>query len=851
MITYKWIDSDSDYSDALYVRRRVFIEEQGYSEAMEIVPDEESAALHLAVYDDGKPIGSGRLIPDREPNCLHAGRIAVLKSHRGKGLGKYIVDLLTEKAREKGAEKVYIGAQKYAVPFYEKCGYLKCSVVYPDGHIPHIMMCRSFAFENIKWQSFNDESDSVIFRNDFNIPCEIKEAKADIITLGFFEAYINGKRISDEFYMPAWTDYIERNTEIYNYPIKDEMIHRAYYKSFDITEFVKKGGNALALHIGNGWYGQGESKNEGVLRYGELKACYKITVKGADGKNYVCSSDELGKYKKSFVDKTNIYFGEYHDYRHFNKDIFNSEFGGWKDAVFTEAPKTIICRQTCPSDRVLRNIFNPKIIYSFGDTKIYDIGENLAGFAVLKFPEDCAENHIITVRYAEKLNSDGSLNFNSVGGSNRIGKDDFRCGGSDSANEYLYPRFTWHAGRYIEVRGEHRFVCFCLTASDIKVSSSFESSDENLNWLYNAYIRTQQSNIHCCVPSDCPHRERLGYTGDGQLAARACMSVFDAKELYKKWIRDVADCQDIENGHIQHTAPFYGGGGGPGGWGCAITAVPWYFYEFYGDKGILEEYYIHMKKYLDYMQSRCDDNIVMCEEPGGWCLGDWCPPYGKPKIPEPFVNTYFYIRSIRQTVKAAEIIGNNADIEAMKLQDKLCCDALTVKFFDSETGSFCEGVEGADSFAVDLGLGDERTLANLVSKYEKLGMYDTGIFGTDIVTKVLFEKGFASLAFKLLAGDNKVSFAHMRNSGATTLWENWFNGHSLSHPMFGAVTEYLFKYILGIGQKKNSAGFKEIEIAPVFLPELEWARGSIQTESGTVFVQVKNGRLDKYEIKKI
>lgn len=846
---HKWITADGDYSDALYVRRKVFIEEQGYSVEQEIIPEEEENALHLVVYDNGKPICSGRLIDDREEGCLHAGRIAVLPEYRGKGLGKYVVELLTEKARESGCKAVYIGAQQYAVPFYEKCGYMKCSVVYPDGHIPHVKMCRSFALENCKWQSFKDRYDSVIFRNDFDITYNIKSAKADIITLGFFEGYINGSKISEDFYAPAWTDYVKRDTSSFNYPIKDEMTHRAYFLSYDITDFLKCGVNTFALHIGNGWYGQRESKNEGVSRYGELKLCYKITVTDMNGNNHEYTSCELGKFKQSFVNRTNIYFGEYHDYRDFEKDVFSSDCSGWEDAVFTEKPNTIICEQKCPPDRVLRNIFNVKIIYSFGDVKIYDIGENLAGFAVLKYPEDSRENHCITVRYGENLNADGSINFHSIGGSDRLGADTFRRGGSDSADVYLYPRFTWHAGRYVEVTGEHEFICFCNTATDVKVSSCFKSSDETLNWIYDAYVRTQQSNIHCAVPSDCPHRERLGYTGDGQLAAKACMSIFDAKDFYRKWIRDIADSQDIKSGHVQHTAPFYGGGGGPGGWGCAMVALPWFFYEFYGEKEILEEYYCHMKKYLDYMQSRCEDNIVVREEEEGWCLGDWCPPQGNPpSIPEPFVNTYFYIRSIRQTIKAAEIIGYHNDIEDLKRRDKMCCEALLNKFFNPDTGSFCFGSEGADAFAVDIGLGDERTIKNLAEKYEKLGMYDTGIFGTDIVTRVLFENGYESVAYNLLAGDNDISFAYMKKHGATTLWECWRNEHSSSHPMFGAVAEYLFKYILGIRQKDGSAGFKDIEISPVFIPQLEWAEGSIKTEGGTVKVRVERGKLVSYEI---
>ena len=151
MITHQWIPGDGDYTDALTVRRAVFMDEQGYSEQMEVVPEEERVSLHLVIYDDGIPVGCGRLLPDPAPRSMHAGRIAVLKSHRGTGLGRVIVRLLTEKAKERGAEIVHIGAQKYAVPFYEKCGYHKCSAEYMDGHIPHIAMARTFALDGCGW----------------------------------------------------------------------------------------------------------------------------------------------------------------------------------------------------------------------------------------------------------------------------------------------------------------------------------------------------------------------------------------------------------------------------------------------------------------------------------------------------------------------------------------------------------------------------------------------------------------------------------------------------------------------------------------------------------------------------
>ena len=854
MYNVKWTDG-GDRADAEKIRIKVFVEEQGYRIEDDLVPAEDDIALHITVYNGDVPVGAGRLMPYYHEKSYKAGRIAVLPAYRGKGIGRLIVGALCDKAKELGAEILYIDSQQHAVPFYEKCGFFRCSVEHPDCGEPHIYMAKSFALEGIDWVCFGDKDEAVLFRNDFDFPENIESVTADILTLGFFEGYLNGEKISEDLYAPAWANYNEMDLASMNYPLHDTFCHRAYFMRYDLTDKARAGRNAFALHIGNGWYGQWESGNEGVRRYGEKMLCFRLTVKTKDGREAVFSSCDGGAFRKSFITKSSMYFGEEQDLRLLTEDFFTADMTGegFSPVEKTDAPYTLPVRQTCPPDRVLRRITDPKVIYEFGDRKIYDLGENVAGFALLKFGKGAGRNERVIVRYAENLHEDGSMNFHSTGGTNRLSVDVFRnCGGELGQNTLLWPRFLWHAGRYVEVTGCHEFIAFCVAASDVPVTSEFRSSDEVLNWYYDAYIRTQTSNIHTCVPSDCPHRERLGYTGDGQLAAEAVMTAYDAKGLYRKWIRDIADCQDIRSGHVQHTAPFYGGGGGPGGWGCAMVQMPYQYWKFYGDTDILREYYPHMKKYLDYMESRCDDHIVMREEPNGWCLGDWCTPHNSKRgilIPEPFVNNYFYIRSLRQTIEIAPLVGMEADIPELKAREEAAAKALVEKYMDPATGSFCGEVCGADAFALDLGLGDERTLANMVKHYRTLGTFDTGIFGTPFVVKVLFENGYGDDAYKLLANRGEVSFFHMMDSGATTLWEEWFNEHSSSHPMFGAAVEYLFKYILGIRQKAGSVGFADVEIAPVPTPSLDWAEGFVTLGGKKIFVRVEKGKVVKTEIR--
>lgn len=429
------------------------------------------------------------------------------------------------------------------------------------------------------------------------------------------------------------------------------------------------------------------------------------------------------------------------------------------------------------------------------------MGENISGYPVVAATVDGAN---ITVRCSEEINPDGTLNFDSCD-RGQIQKDEYH---SAKKGEECMPWFTWHGFRYFELTNNAEPVRCEVVHSSCAVTSSFDSDSEMLNWLYNAYIRTQLSNMHSGVPSDCPHIERLGYTGDGQLCCEAAMMLLDSRKFYKKWLEDISDCQSIENGHVQHTAPFMGGGGGPAGWGGAIAVVPYEMYKIYGDKETFRRYLPKILRYFDYLDSRSSGGLVCREEKGGWCLGDWCPPE-QITICEPFVNTALYVKQMMMTKEASEAIGESETAAMLEKRIEEKKQAILNAYYSPQTGSFIGDAQGANSFAVDIGLGGERAFNNTKKKYDAADAFDTGIFGTDILTRVLFERGCADTAFHLLTSTGKGSFYNMKKQGATTIWENWDGERSHSHPMFGAVTRYLFSFILGITQEKNSAGYEK------------------------------------------
>lgn len=695
-------------------------------------------------------------------------------------------------------------------------------------------------FKNAVWIGASERCASPIISRHFEVTGE-GTAELYITGLGYFEARINGRLVTADRFIPVQSDYEKRNTSAFYYPIHDTMTYRIYYYHYDITSMVKKGENLLEIQLGNGWYIQTERCGEGKMSYGDrLKAIYRIQAG-----NQSIVSDGSETWRSSQIVYNNLFVGEIHDAQFVDKEE--------KPAAILPAPESQMSEAIGTPDKVVRKIL-PRCIAEVDGKKIYDVGENISG--VVRVTTYAKAGEKITLRFAEVLNEDKSLNFTSTGAncrrSNRelqIQADEFISNGKGNVFE---PKFVWHAFRYFEVTGEIDMAEVLVIHSACKVTSTFDSTSEGMNFLYESFVRTQLNNMHGSIPSDCPHRERLGYTGDGQVACLAAMTMLNTREFYRKWIRDILDCQDIENGHVQHTAPLLGGGGGPGGWGCAIVIVPYQYYKQFGEKAMLEQCFEPMCRWIKYLLSHMENGLVVREEEKGWCLGDWCT-LEKCRIPEPYVNTYYFVKSIRMIAEIARILGKEDVIPYLDELDKKSCEAL-VEHFGAKDGHFCEGIQGADAYAVDIQLGGtawaERLAADLAAKYDAMGYFDTGFLGTSVLVDVLFRYGYADVVFKLWESEKPGSFLYMKRRGATTIWEHWTDEkNSHNHPMFGGCSHHLFGSILGITQEQDSVGYEKLVIAPQIPETLKKAAGSMVIPAGEVKVAYEqvDGRI-KWDI---
>ncbi|MBQ8342880.1 MAG: family 78 glycoside hydrolase catalytic domain [Clostridia bacterium] len=651
-----------------------------------------------------------------------------------------------------------------------------------------------------------------------------QNAVIDICGLGYYELFLNGKRVGNEFFKPAVSDYSDRDFSGFAYPLPDRTSHTIYYNTYDITAYLKDGENVLAVLLGNGFYRQKRRHCEGNTWFGEeLLLRFDLRVQ-EDGKTRRIYSDGAETAVQSFITENNLFYGETHDYAAFDFDILQNGKGAEKGVPVRviAPPKAKLLKQRSENDTV-RRVIQPKIVKKTDESVIYDAGENISGFVCLK-----ALSATVRVRHAEELSENGELDFSTSGGTYQISQNTY----NNAQGRTVRPWFSWSGFRYFEIFGDVQDVEVWFVCSGVKVTAEFACDNENIQWLYDAFLRSQLSNMHGGVPSDCPHRERLGYTGDGQLGAESTMLLTDSRAFYQKWIRDIADCQDIYSGHVQHTAPFFGGGGGPGGWGGAIVLVPYAYYKVYGDTSVLKKYYPNMLAYLRCMHGFCEDGLVVKEREKGWCLGDWCT-LDPVAIPEAFVNTFYYVRCMELVQKISERIGEKADFEGEIEKAKT---SINRAYFDHATGDYCGGVQGANAFALLIGLGDQRTKENLLQKYEKLGAFDTGIFGTDILTEYLAKIGEVQLLYKLLSREEYPSFGYMRGQGATTIWEAWQGDGSHNHPMFGGCVKQLFYGLLGI---TADAGFKNIKLSPRYIDGLGFIRAKLKLPSGTLRIEYR------------
>lgn len=652
------------------------------------------------------------------------------------------------------------------------------------------------------------------FRKEINLTKKIVKARAYISGLGYYELYINGKKTGDQVLSPNQTNYDRRKVEKWPGTKIGNMNTRVLYQTFDIISFLKSGGNAFGVILGNGWYIQADRPDDTSLWYDTPRLIAQFDIEYEDGSKDLITTDESWKTSLSPILYNGIHSGEIYDARLEQKGWNETGFDDskWVQATSVRPPTGTLKAQVSPFDRVTRTIRPVSVTQTEKGTYRFDMGQMISGWARLKISG--AKGTEIKLRFTEE--------FGPTYGQT----DTYILKGEGT--EIWEPRFTWHAFRYVDVIGSPADLTAdnlegCVVNTDIHDAGTFECSNPLFNRILQNYRNTELGNVHGGIPSDCPHRERRGYTGDGQISAPAAIYNFDMSQFYTKWLGDISDAQNHQTGYVPNTAPYQDGGGGTA-WGSACIIIPWYMYEFYGDRQILGKHYSGMKQWIEYLKSQLNKEGILVNQG----LGEWVPP-AIVDIPADFVNSCYYYYDCRLMAQISEALENTSDVDYYTILAAQAKTNINKVYFNSGKSDYSIGRQGANIFPLGFGITDkpniEPVFANLVKNIDNhQDHFDTGILATPLLLDVLTDLGRVDLAYTLMNQRDFPGFGYMIEKGATTIWETWQGDASHSHPMFGSVCAWFYQYLGGISPDPKVPGFKHVLIKPYPVISLMYAK---------------------------
>ena len=668
------------------------------------------------------------------------------------------------------------------------------------------------------------EWENPVFMKTFTA-CAGETGRLYIAGLGYYDLFINGRRVADTYFQPVCSNYHDRDFVDMLYPFHDHMACSTYYNTYDISALLREGENRLVVILGNGFYNQHERVCEGKMAYGKPKLMVLCKLWGAGGERWL-TTDLSWRVMAGPAERNNLFFGERYDAR-LAADWHHADGLPWEPVSFAPQRDTVLRPQLCPPDRVTQTI-RPAYLWTRDGRMVYDAGENLSGLVRLRCHAPAGQ--AITLRFAETLTADGALDFVTAGGDEQIQQDVYTADGTP--DQIYAPRFCWHGFRYFDIDTPVDELEVLKIHADLASWGEFACADGRLNVIVEATKRALLANMHGGVVSDCPHRERLGYTGDGQQALPASLLLLDGRTFYTKWMQDIADCQCRESGHIQHTAPFFGGGGGPGGWGCAVIFVPYYYYCHTGDTAMLKTYFSAMERWMGYLADHSEGYLVVREEEGGWCLGDWCFPFDDIRLSEAFVNSCYYGHCAGLMAEIARLAGCGEKAPGYEVLAGQIRQAVMERYYDPDTALF-DGEPQGYVFARFLGLQVPQALERTLQHYRERPWLDTALFGTPLLLETLRDNGELELALRLLCRPEGPSFQYLFDGSHTTLWESCIGG-SHNHPMFGRVASFLIRTLLGLPDHLEA---RHLVIRPMLPAGLASARGSTTVADGRLAVE--------------
>ena len=668
-----------------------------------------------------------------------------------------------------------------------------------------------------------------LLRTTFPLSGRVKQARVYICGLGYYELHLNGKRIGDHLLDPGYTRYDKRDL----------------YVTYDVTDALRRGKNAIGVMLGTGWY---DVHTKAVWNFhlapwrAAPKLLLQLQIEYSDGRTETIVSDSRWTTSTGPIRFDSIYGGETYDARDEKPgwDLPNYDDSQWAMAPVVQPPKGKLVAQMMPAIKADKVLTPAKLTEPKPGVFIFDMGQNLAGFAELRVRGPAGSK--VVMKYGERLDKDGLLDtaiiehhVKRVDPTQQFQTDTYILKGKGL--ESWHSRFNYNGFQYVEVTGfpgkpslESLRAVFIHSA--VPVAGQFECSNPLLNKIWRAGRWSYLSNLQG-IPTDCPHREKNGWTGDAHLAAEQGLLNFKPEAVYTKWLNDLND-EQRPSGELPGIVPTsgwgYQWGNGPA-WDSAFVLIPYYLYEYCGDTQVLSNHYQGMKRYVDYLTTKAKDGIVSIG------LNDWAP--WKTKTPADITSTAYYYRDAQIVALAARLSCNQADADKYTALADGIRKAFNARFYHPDTGTYGNGSQTSLSCALYQGLVEPaehgRVLSNLVAAVDKTdGHIDTGILGAKYILNTLTENGRTDVAYRIASQKDQPSWGWWIEQGATTLWEQWNGEDSRNHIMFGDISAWFYKALAGINLDPAAPAFKHILIKPNAVGGLTAARASYDSVHGRI-----------------
>lgn len=668
------------------------------------------------------------------------------------------------------------------------------------------------------YNTFEKSVPAYYFRKSF-VSDKVRDAKITIAVCGIYELFWGGERITRGLLSP----YIS-NTDDY-----------IYYDEYEVK--LSEGENVIGAILGNGF-----QNNPGGHIWEFDKSPFRsapmmsVSVE-ADGETVLMSDDSF-KIHESPVRYDDYRFGEYYDANYKIDSWCNIGYddSSWDMALMAKAPRgEIKIADIAPI--VKEKEISPIGILKHGESYIYDFGESNAGVCRLKISGKPGQT--VTMRFADSLDDSGDLNLAQIWfvrehwerDKKIVHKDTYVCRGDGV--EIYEPTFTYHGFRYARVDGVSEeqatpeLLTYLVYHTALDTMGDFSCSDKIATQLQEMTRRSIVSNFHH-FPTDCPQREKNGWTADAALSAEAALINFNPERNYTEWMRNICRAQ-ADNGSLPGIVPTGGWGfewGNGPAWDSVLAWIPYLTYIYRGETKMISESADSFISYLKYIRSRCDERGLLHIG-----LGDWCPVGGvDPVAPLEVTDTVVSMDIANKIATMLSAIGKDSDAAYAKSEAEKYRSAIREHLIDYSDMKVCGSCQTSQAMGLYYGIfeadEEEAAFSNLLEFIRACDdHFDVGVLGGRVIFHVLSKFGYSDLAFHMITREDFPSYGNWIMRGATTLWETFYpeGAASMNHHFWGDISAWFVKSIAGIKLNPDKNNVNEVEISPSFIEALDYA----------------------------